>query len=41
VVAAAKGTIQVKSEVAAGAVFTITLPLDAQDNPSSIKGEPA
>lgn len=41
VVAASKGTILVKSEIAAGAVFTITLPLDAQDHQPSIKGEQA
>ena len=41
VVAASKGTIQVKSEIAAGAVFTITLPLDGQEHRSSTKGERA
>ena len=40
VVVAAKGSLRVKSEPAAGAVFTIALPVDSPDNHSDEKGNP-
>ena len=40
VIVAAKGSIRVKSEPAKGAVFTITLPVDASASHNPDRGDP-